>query len=227
MPKTRIDRTAVSGSATHSELEASYNTSTDTDTKNTRKTSDSDGSSTVANGEESIGSRSTSISSLDSQASLDFQMENTFLGSTSAQEFLDHLETTSNGTFTKEGIARAWILCVAAEQSDLRHANPNIDAPGVSFITTADAKNVMEFHTQRRAQLGRISLLNFLKKFDFDDNGTAAVDSLLLIFRQTALESQERVGVFRNRPAARAVRRISLDSSGSTKFRSRRSRRST
>ncbi|KAF1914534.1 hypothetical protein BDU57DRAFT_540453 [Ampelomyces quisqualis] len=227
VPKSRVEHTAVSEPKTYIHADASHSTSNNTRKKDAHNISDSDDCSTVVCRVESIGSRSTSSSSLDSQASMDFQMENTFLGSTSAQDIVEQLEIGADGKFTMEHLARAWVLCVATEHSDLRCANPDIAAPGVSFMTTADAENAMVFHTQRRAKLGRISLLEFLKTLDFDDNGKAAVASLLPLIRQTALESQKRIQALKHSPSASFIRPISLDSSNSEERRGRRSRRST
>jgi hypothetical protein len=66
-------------------------------------------------------------------------MENTFLGSTSAQDIVEESDSIANGTINKEHLARAWILYVAAEHPDLQCANLDIAALGVSFKTTDDA----------------------------------------------------------------------------------------
>jgi hypothetical protein len=74
---------------------------------------------------------------------------------------------------------------------------------------------------QRRAKLGRISLLAFLKKFQFDARGKIATYLLLPLPREAALESQDRSKV--SSSASEIIRRMSLDRSLSSEHRGRRS----
>jgi hypothetical protein len=141
---------------------------------------------------------STLASSYSSQESVDFHMDNTFLGTTSARNLEERLHINTEGNITKEDLARAWILCVAAEHSDRRSTSPNFVASGISFIQENDANRALSFTMQRCAKLGRITLLEFLKKFDFDAEGFTAVDKLLSIFGKASLESRERIKASRN-----------------------------
>jgi hypothetical protein len=149
---------------------------------------------------------STFASSYASQGSFDFHMENTFLGTTSARDLEERLSIDAKGNVTKEDPARAWVSCVAAEHSDRRSACPSIVAPGVSFIQENDADMALSFEMQRCAKLGRITLLEFLKKFEFDAEGFTAVEKLLSIFREAALESRERIKATKNNPNDRILR---------------------
>jgi hypothetical protein len=154
-------------------------------------------------------------------------MDNTFLVSTSFRDLCDlcdHLHTDADGKSTREDVARAWILCVADEHSDRRSVSPGIEAPGVFFIKPSDVNKALSFHMQRRAKLGRISLLAFLKKFQFDASGKIATYLLLPLFREAALESQDRSKV--SSSANEIIRRMSLERSLSSEHRGRRSRRS-
>jgi hypothetical protein len=119
-PKCRVERAALP--------ETAYHTSVDADVK------DSDVAPNVLDLDETSTSvtasitRVTSTSSHTSQASVEFHMDNTFLGSTSARDMCDHLDSDYDGMITKEELARAWILCVADEHSDRRSVSPGIEA---------------------------------------------------------------------------------------------------
>jgi hypothetical protein len=138
-------------------------------------------------------------------------MDNTFLGSTSFRDLCGHLHTDADRNFTRENVTRAWILCVAEEHSDRRSVSPGIEAPGVSFIKTSDVGKVLSFHMQHRVKLGRISLLAFLKKFQFDASGKMATDLLRPLSREAALESQDRSKV--SSSASEIIRRMALERS--------------
>jgi hypothetical protein len=122
---------------------------------------------------------------------------------------------------------RAWIICVAGEHYNWRSVSPGTDAPDVSFITPVDAYHALYFHVQRRAKLGRLSLLQILNEFEFHASEKVAIDMLLPILRQAALEPQERPKVSKYSSALEIVRRISRERSSSPSFRGRRSRRSS
>jgi hypothetical protein len=169
---------------------------------------DSSDSSTVVSG---CRTRGSSASSHTSQSSVEFHMDNTFLGSTSFRDLCDHLHTDADRNFTRENVTRAWIFCVADKHSDRRSVSPGIEAPGVSFIKTSDLGKVLSFHMQRRAKLGRISLLAFLKKFQFAASGKLATDLLLPLSREAALESQDRSKV--SSSASEIIRRMALERS--------------
>jgi hypothetical protein len=218
-PKFRVERAALPETAHHTSVDADVN---DSDVAPNVLDSDETSTSFTA-----YSTRATSTSSHTSQASVEFHMDNTFLGSTSARDMCDHLDSDYDGTITKEELARAWILCVADEHSDRRSVSPGIEAPGVSFITPDDADQALSFHMMRRAKLGRISLLEFLKKFEFDASGKVAMVTLLPNYRQAALESQERSKASRHSAGAEMIRRISRERSSSTQIRGRRSRRSS
>jgi hypothetical protein len=79
----------------------------------------------------------------------------------------------------------------------------------------------------RRAKLGRISLLEFLKKFEFDASSKVAMVTLLPNYSQAALESQERSKASRHSAGAEMIRRVSRERSSSTQIRGRRPRRSS
>jgi hypothetical protein len=62
-------------------------------------------------------------------------MDNTFLGTTSARDFIDRVRMNEEGKATKKIIAQAWVLCVAAEHADWRSVSSSVNIPGISFIT--------------------------------------------------------------------------------------------
>jgi hypothetical protein len=96
---------------------------------------ESDNSSTVESELPSTTSRCTSASSRISQSSTEFHMDNTFLGTTSARDFIDRVRMNEEGKATKKVIAQAWVLCVAAEHADWRSVSSSVNIPGISFIT--------------------------------------------------------------------------------------------
>jgi hypothetical protein len=96
---------------------------------------ESDNSSTVESELPSTTSRCTSASSRISQSSTEFHMDNTFLGTTSARDFIDRVRMNEEGKATKKIIAQAWVLCVAAEHADWRSVSSSVNIPGISFIT--------------------------------------------------------------------------------------------
>jgi hypothetical protein len=178
-------------------------------------------SSTVVSG---YSTRGSSASSHTPQSSVEFHMDNNFLGSTSFRDLCGHLHTDADGKSTREDVARAWILRVADEHSDRGSVSPGIEAPGVFFIKTSDVDKALSFHMQRRAKLGCISLLAFLKELYFDASGNTAADLLLPIFRKAAIESQDRSKV--SSPASDIIRRMSIECALSSEHRGHRSRRS-
>jgi hypothetical protein len=189
------------------------------------KVSDSDVSCTAAVGGESSTAWTVNVFEAPcmSQEAIEFCMDNTFLGTTSARDLEDHLHIDTNDRVTKDDLACAWILCVASEQSDQRSFSPIIATSVVSFIEASDVEHALSFKMQRRAKLGRISLLEFLKKLEFDADGLTGVDNLLLVFGDAALESRERTKTAKNKPTSRNLRRLVSERLRSTGMRGRHS----
>ncbi|CAA9961058.1 hypothetical protein PTMSG1_04442 [Pyrenophora teres f. maculata] len=169
----------------------------------------------------SITLRSSSESSRVSASSTDFHIDNTFLGSTSARDLLDHATSEFNGVIPRKALASAFIRCVADEHADRRAASPGVHAPGVAFITEKDVDQCMSFETQRRAKLGYISLFKFLRMIEFDDAAMATETDILDAWRKAALESRDLTELAKNSPASRAARRISRSRSESEQSRGR------
>jgi hypothetical protein len=91
-------------------------------------------------------------------------------------------------------------------------------------MTEDDAQHSLKFGTQRRAELGRMSLLEFLKKVGFDFMAMTTEAALIDAFCQTAIESKTRIEEDKGSPTARAIRRISRaaqSNSGSSSEQSR------
>jgi hypothetical protein len=91
-------------------------------------------------------------------------------------------------------------------------------------MTEDDAQHSLKFETQRRAKLGRMSLLEFLKKVDFDSMAMTTEAALIDAFRQTAIESKTHIEEGKGSLTARAIRRISRaarSNSGSSSEQSR------
>jgi hypothetical protein len=169
---------------------------------------ESDYSSTVESELPSTTSRCTSASSRISQSSTEFHMDNTFLGTTSARDFIDRVRMNEEGKATKKAIAQAWVLCVAAEHADCRSVSPSVNVPGISFITEDDEKHALSFDIGRRARLGRISLLEF-KMISYDADGMMNQNAILPIYLRAAHDSQQRIEASKGGPADQCVRRIS------------------
>ena len=110
----------------------------------------------------------SSESSCMSASSTHFHFDNMFLGSTSACDLLDYAMPDSDGNITETAIATAFIRSVAEEHEYRCSASPDEDTPCVTSIMEEDIDNCMAFETQRRAKLGRISLLQFLKAIEFE-----------------------------------------------------------
>ncbi|KAF1835874.1 hypothetical protein BDW02DRAFT_596967 [Decorospora gaudefroyi] len=159
--------------------------------------------------------RSSSHSSGTSASSLDFHMDNTFLGSTSARDLLTHTMTDIDGKISKKALAQAFLQCVAEKHADRRSASPSIAAPGVTFITEADIGRYLDFETQRRAKLGCISLFSFLKKVKFDIKGTTTDADVLSAWQEAALESHALIQSSKDQPVSSLARRISSSRLGS------------
>jgi hypothetical protein len=154
--------------------------------------------------------RSSPDSSRPSVESIEFHKNNTFLGTTSMCDLLDHIHPDVDGKIPKEAVARSFVLCVASEHADRRSMSPNYDVPGVTFMSLKDAQHALKFETQCRAKLGRISLKEFLKKVNFDAEDMITEAPLFDAFRQAAIESKERIKADMGSPTARALRRNSV-----------------
>ncbi|KAF2828130.1 hypothetical protein CC86DRAFT_405140 [Ophiobolus disseminans] len=120
----------------------------------------------------------------------DVDKDSTFLGSVSACDLTEKVYADAEGMISMKELARAWVLCVAAEHDNRRSPKTTIADLWVPFITASDADRALELQLQRRAKLGGVSLKEFLRKFKFDASGMAAASQVANVFCGVALASQ-------------------------------------
>lgn len=131
--------------------------------------------------------RNALISSRSSQAS-DLQPDSVLLGSTSARDLTYFIHPSVEGLVSKQQLAQAWVLCVAAEYTKQRSSSSSTVQPWDLSITARDAERALEVQLQRRAKLGGVSLCDFFKKFNFDREGMAVASKIIPAFREVAGE---------------------------------------
>jgi hypothetical protein len=138
-------------------------------------------------------SRSLPMSSSTSQSSIEDQMDRTFLGSTCARDFSNHLHHATNDMVSKKQVAEAWVLCAAAEDASRRSGSQPDTLLWDFYITERDASRALEVQMQRRAKLDSVSLRDFLKKFQFDRDCKTMASMVMSAFCETAVASRARV----------------------------------
>ncbi|KAF2874110.1 hypothetical protein BDV95DRAFT_322099 [Massariosphaeria phaeospora] len=138
---------------------------------------------------------------------IEFVMENTYLGITCFQEFVETLDTDEEGNATKSAVAKAYMVRVAHEHAEMHLSS--IETDGVTYITKDLASQWKDHQLRRRAKLGKVSLADFLEKVPFDAYDNTTDVHLLEAWKKAAVQEKELHRLAQGGNASRLTRRLS------------------
>jgi hypothetical protein len=131
----------------------------------------------------------TFATSIDPAMALQFQLENTFVGTISANRFLKALDKDSKGYTTKATVAKAFITLAAKEHT--RIIAQGFISTGVTIVTADMTEQWSDIILQQKIKLGTVSLWNFLAKIDFWGDDSVSDVEVIRAFNEAATEELE------------------------------------
>jgi hypothetical protein len=131
----------------------------------------------------------TFATSIDPAIALQFQLENTFIGTICANKFLKALDKDSKGYTAKASVAEAFIA-LAAKEHALMIAQ-GVISTGVTIVTADMTEQWSDINLQQRIKLGTVSLWDFLAKIDFWGDDSVSDVEVIRAFNEAATEELE------------------------------------